>query len=61
MSNIVLFRRRNTLRPAARGGTPPPRVPNLRRRSREHLTAAEVARLTTRPVASDGTVVATRR
>lgn len=45
MSNIVPFRRRNIPGPVARGGTPPPRVPNLRRRSREHLTGAEVARL----------------
>ena len=42
MSKILPFPSR---RPTAPGASPPPRVPNRRRRSREHLTPAEVERL----------------
>lgn len=46
MSNVVPFRLRNgAVRPPASSGTPPGRVPKRQRRSREHLTADEVARL----------------
>ena len=44
-NNVVPFRSRHVACPAPRGGTPPRRLPNRRRRSREHLTAAEVERL----------------
>jgi type 1 fimbriae regulatory protein FimB/type 1 fimbriae regulatory protein FimE len=44
-NNIVPFRSRQAVFPAPRAGTPPRRLPNRRRRSREHLTAAEVERL----------------